>query len=141
MWTLMDHLKLMGENSSLAERRPMISRETFVAAASIYQELFSRSKEEILKELNDEKEKEKLEKSNLNSMIQATFDVIYWIAWKPDPSQPKPKKRGSAQISLAELATEVGSKLHMIEETDHGTIKEGEVNFDDLIKKNKPKSL
>lgn len=35
--------------------------------------------------------------------IRATFQIINFIAWKPDPSQPKPLARGSAQMSLKDL--------------------------------------
>ena len=38
--------------------------------------------------------------------IVATFDVIYWIGWKPHKSQPQPLHRGSGQTSLVESLSE-----------------------------------
>lgn len=35
--------------------------------------------------------------------MPATFQIIYMIGWKPDPSQPKPLERGSGSISLKDL--------------------------------------
>jgi NADH dehydrogenase [ubiquinone] 1 alpha subcomplex assembly factor 5 len=35
--------------------------------------------------------------------IPATFQVVYFIGWKPDPSQPAPKGRGSAKASFKDL--------------------------------------
>ena len=35
--TLMEHLQGMGEASAILTRRPYVSRETFLAAAAIYQ--------------------------------------------------------------------------------------------------------
>lgn len=37
--------------------------------------------------------------------IPATFQVIYFIGWKPDDTQPKPLARGSAERSLKEIGT------------------------------------
>ncbi|CAG7818452.1 unnamed protein product, partial [Allacma fusca] len=38
-----------------------------------------------------------------NNTIPATFQIIYMIAWKPDPSQPKPLSRQKPQFSLKNL--------------------------------------
>lgn len=38
-----------------------------------------------------------------NEGVSATFQIIYFIGWKPDPSQPKPAARGSADVSLKDL--------------------------------------
>ena len=35
--------------------------------------------------------------------FKATFQVYYWIGWKPDPSQPKPLKPQKSDISLKDL--------------------------------------
>ena len=35
--------------------------------------------------------------------VPATFQILNFIAWKPDPSQKGPAKRGSAQFSLKDL--------------------------------------
>ena len=45
----------------------------------------------------------KLMYGNPDGTVPATFQVIYMIGWKPDPSQPQPARRGSATHSLKEL--------------------------------------
>ena len=32
-----------------------------------------------------------------------SFQILYFIAWKPHETQPKPVKRGSGEISFKEL--------------------------------------
>ncbi|KAJ2056071.1 NADH dehydrogenase [ubiquinone] 1 alpha subcomplex assembly factor 5, partial [Coemansia sp. S155-1] len=48
---------------------------------------------------------------NEDGSIPATFQVIYMIGWKPDPSQPKPLARGSGQVSLGEMFNADSHKL------------------------------
>ncbi|CAH8508564.1 unnamed protein product [Dicrocoelium dendriticum] len=36
--------------------------------------------------------------------IPATYRLLYFIGWKPDPSQRKPLPRGSAQFSLKDIS-------------------------------------
>ena len=43
--------------------------------------------------------------------VSATFQIIYLTGWSPDKSQPLAKARGSAQVSLADLAAELGSDI------------------------------
>ena len=43
--------------------------------------------------------------------VPATFQVIYFIGWKPDPSQKAAAKRGSGQVSMKDL-----DKLDVISE-------------------------
>jgi len=66
-FTLMHHLQCMGESNALFKRRPVISRETLVGAAAIYDNMY--------------REKER--------GVMATFEVIHMIGWKKDSSQPK----------------------------------------------------
>lgn len=40
---------------------------------------------------------------NEDGTIPATFQIIYMIGWKPDPSQPKPLERGSGDVSIKDL--------------------------------------
>ena len=88
MFVLMEHLQKMGEaNASLARTFP-VDRDTFLSAAALYEHLYPVDV--------DDKE----------SGIVATFQLIYMIGWKPDRSQPLPKKRGSATRSLKELSVE-----------------------------------
>ena len=71
----------MGESNASLNRQLHVGKDTFLATASIYQELYG---------LED-------------GSVPATFQVIYMIGWSPDASQPQPKKRGSAQASFKEL--------------------------------------
>lgn len=41
---------------------------------------------------------------NPDGSIPATFCILSFIGWKPDPSQPKPAKRGSATASIKDIA-------------------------------------
>ena len=34
--------------------------------------------------------------------VPATFEIIHFAGWAPHPDQPKPKRPGSAQVSLAD---------------------------------------
>jgi NADH dehydrogenase [ubiquinone] 1 alpha subcomplex assembly factor 5 len=93
IFVLMKHLQSMGENNILSERRGYIPPETWLAAASIYEKMYGTEQG-----------------------IPATFEILYFIAWTPDPSQPKAAKRGSAKVSMKDLATDLKTSLHNIEE-------------------------
>lgn len=80
MFELMQDLKGMGENNCSWNRKPQLHRDTMIAAASIYKELYGNEKG-----------------------VSATFQVINFIGWKPDTSQPKPAQRGSGEVSLKDL--------------------------------------
>ncbi|CAG8657384.1 1818_t:CDS:10 [Acaulospora colombiana] len=80
MFELIQDLRAMGESNAVITRRPFLKRDTLLAAASIYKELYGKPDE----------------------TIPATFQ----IGWKPDSSQPKPKERGSAKSSLKEILEE-----------------------------------
>lgn len=75
----------MAENNAIRNRKLHLNKDTVLAAATIYKELYGKIKE------------------NGTSYVPATFQVIYLLGWKPDPSQPKPLKRGTGQISLKDL--------------------------------------
>nr|CAG4711361.1 unnamed protein product [Naegleria fowleri] len=96
-FTLMHHLQGMGENNALIKRRTILSRETIIGAAAIYDHMFREEKG-----------------------VPATFEVIHMIGWKKDESQPKPARRGSGTISMKDLAKEMGAKLH-VEKDDGGS--------------------
>ncbi|KAF4525404.1 hypothetical protein B566_EDAN004147 [Ephemera danica] len=80
MFELMHDLKGMGESNAAWNRRVHLHRDTMLAASAIYSELYG-----------DEKG------------IPATFQIIYLLGWKPDPSQPKPVKRGSGNVSMKDI--------------------------------------
>ncbi|XP_060068424.1 arginine-hydroxylase NDUFAF5, mitochondrial-like [Ylistrum balloti] len=80
MFELMFDLKGMGENNCSWSRRPSLHRDTMQAAAAIYKDMYG-----------DEEG------------VPATFQVLNFIGWKPDPSQPQPVERGSQDFSFKDL--------------------------------------
>ncbi len=78
MFELMQDLQWMGENNALQLDHRKLSRQSLLAASAIYKEIYG----------------------NEDGSIPATFQILYMIGWKPDPSQPKPLPRGSASHSL-----------------------------------------
>nr|KAJ3420437.1 hypothetical protein HK105_005672 [Polyrhizophydium stewartii] len=87
MIELMDDLRAMGENNAVVSRRPTISRDVIMAAAAAYKSVYG----------------------NEDGTIPATFQIIYMIGWKPDPSQPQPLARGSGEISFKTLEQNGGN--------------------------------
>ncbi|XP_050541848.1 arginine-hydroxylase NDUFAF5, mitochondrial [Daktulosphaira vitifoliae] len=86
MFELMWDLKGMGENNVVLKRPLRLNKNTMFAAASLYDKLYRST--------SDSKDHEG---------IPATFQIMYMIGWKPDPSQPKPSPRGSGQISIKDI--------------------------------------
>ncbi|KAK3596493.1 hypothetical protein CHS0354_007399 [Potamilus streckersoni] len=80
MFELMHDLKGMGENNCSWSRKPMLHRNTIAAAAAIYKDMYG-DEEGVL----------------------ATYQIIFFIGWKPDPSQPRSAARGSGQVSLKDI--------------------------------------
>jgi len=99
MFELMFDLKGMAENNAIWKRRLHLNRETLFAAASIYKELYGLEEREG---------------------ILATYQIFYMIGWKPDKSQPKPKERGSGQVSLKDIhkLDEVSKKKGKVKVTE-----------------------
>ncbi|KAJ1920824.1 hypothetical protein H4219_001060 [Mycoemilia scoparia] len=90
MFHLLSDINAMGEGNAVVQRLPMLKRDTLLAAAAIYNELHG----------------------NADGSIPATFQVIYFIGWKPGPDQPKPLERGSGSVSLKDaLKGGQGGKL------------------------------
>ncbi|CAK9831813.1 Arginine-hydroxylase NDUFAF5, mitochondrial [Anthophora retusa] len=85
MFELMWDLKGMAENNAIRNRKVRLNKDTLLAAAAIYKELYGKVKEDN------------------TPYVPATFQIIYLLGWKPDPSQPKPLDRGTGQISLKDL--------------------------------------
>ncbi len=81
---LMRELKAMGATNVLHERsRVPVTRGLLLRAAEIYSERFPA---------NDG-----------DGRVAATFELVTLTGWSPDPSQQKPLRPGSAQVSLAEV--------------------------------------
>lgn len=81
IFPLMRDLKAMGMTNPLIGRsRKPLTRTFFMRAAELYAERYS----------------------DADGRIRATFSIIYLSGWAPHESQPKPLKRGSARVSLAD---------------------------------------
>tara|TARA_B100000686_G_C16769564_1_gene964142 strand:+ start:33 stop:896 length:864 start_codon:yes stop_codon:yes gene_type:complete len=82
IFSLMHELRAMGETNALISRsRKFLSRKTLAAAASFYKNNYPAE----------------------NGRIRATFQIIWLTGWSPHANQPKPKPRGSGQLSLSKI--------------------------------------
>ncbi|NWQ74994.1 NDUF5 hydroxylase, partial [Columbina picui] len=72
----------MGESNCSWNRKPLLHRETMLAAAAIYREMYGNS----------------------DGSVPATFQIFYMIGWKFHESQARPAQRGSATVSFGDLA-------------------------------------
>ncbi|XP_049899769.1 arginine-hydroxylase NDUFAF5, mitochondrial isoform X1 [Epinephelus moara] len=79
---VMTDLQGMGESNCAWNRRSLLHRDTILATAAIYKEMYG----------------------NQDGSIPATFEILYMIGWKPHESQAKPAKRGSATVSFGDLS-------------------------------------
>ncbi|XP_059903988.1 uncharacterized protein LOC132454557 isoform X1 [Gadus macrocephalus] len=75
----------MGESNCAWNRKSVLHRDSMLAAAAVYQEMYGHP----------------------DGGVPATFHVLYMIGWKPHESQARPAKRGSATVSFSDL-TQVG---------------------------------
>ncbi|XP_074891588.1 arginine-hydroxylase NDUFAF5, mitochondrial isoform X2 [Buteo buteo] len=82
LFEIMEDLQGMGESNCCWNRKPLLHRETMLAAAAIYQEMYGNS----------------------DGSVPATFQIYYMIGWKFHESQAKPAQRGSATVSFGDLA-------------------------------------
>lgn len=86
---LVAHLRATGETNAVRARRRTLRRDTALASAAIYDAMFAEGEDK-------------------NRAIPATFQVIYMAGWAPHSSQQQAKRRGSATVSLSDLAKHVG---------------------------------
>jgi NADH dehydrogenase [ubiquinone] 1 alpha subcomplex assembly factor 5 len=86
IFEVMHDLRGMAENNANLNRKLHINRDTLLAAAAIYQEMYGEKAH-----------------GDLPGGVPLTFQVYYAIGWKPDPSQPKPAPRGSGDVSFKDL--------------------------------------
>ena len=87
---LMADLRGMGESNAVVDRRRSFSRRsTLMRAATIYRERFG----------------------DAGGRVPATFEVLYLTAWAPHHSQPKPAKRASGTIDLANIVRQDESDI------------------------------
>ncbi|GAA6180768.1 methyltransferase domain-containing protein [Shimia sp. NS0008-38b] len=79
-WSLMNDLRLMGENNALRDRiKTPTPKSILIRGCEIYVETFME-----------------------RGRIPATFELIFLTAWAPDDSQQLPLRPGSAQNRLAD---------------------------------------
>lgn len=93
IFALLRDIQAMGESNSVVSRQTFLQRDVLLAAEAIYRSLHG----------------------NEDGTIPATFRVIYLIGWKPSSNQPKPLKRGSAQVNLKDA---------LVTSTDELTLKD-----------------
>jgi NADH dehydrogenase [ubiquinone] 1 alpha subcomplex assembly factor 5 len=89
-FVLMEHLQRMGEGNASLSRRDRTGKDTFLAAACIYDELFPLETDQ--------------EGSSEERDVEAAVQVIYAIGWSPHASQQKPKQRGTATHRVGDVA-------------------------------------
>ncbi|XP_058236402.1 arginine-hydroxylase NDUFAF5, mitochondrial [Hemibagrus wyckioides] len=82
MFEVLCDLQGMGESNCAWNRKALLHRDTILAAAAVYKEMYG----------------------NEDGSVPATFDILFMIGWKPHESQAKPAKRGSATVSFADLS-------------------------------------
>ncbi|XP_029817491.1 arginine-hydroxylase NDUFAF5, mitochondrial [Manacus vitellinus] len=82
LFEVMEDLQGMGESNCSWNRKPLLHRETMLAAAAVYREMYGNS----------------------DGSVPATFQIYYMIGWKYHESQAKPAQRGSATVSFGDLA-------------------------------------
>lgn len=83
---LMRDLRLAGESNAAHNRSGHLPRDVQFAAAAIYDQMYGKDFPE-----------------RGSRGVPATFEIINFVGWKPDPSQPAPIQRGSGQVSLKDL--------------------------------------
>ncbi|XP_067900415.1 arginine-hydroxylase NDUFAF5, mitochondrial isoform X1 [Heterodontus francisci] len=81
IFEIMEDLQGMGESNCAWSRKPLLHRDTMLAAAAIYKEMYG----------------------NNDGSVPVTFQILYMIGWKPHKSQVKPAQRGSATLSIGDL--------------------------------------
>jgi hypothetical protein len=79
MLRLMHDLRGMGAGNVLASRPPLLRRDALAGAAAHFAAA-----------------------ADPDGRTAEQMAVLYLSGWKPDPSQAKPARRGSATMSLAE---------------------------------------
>ncbi|XP_009474491.1 PREDICTED: NADH dehydrogenase [ubiquinone] 1 alpha subcomplex assembly factor 5 [Nipponia nippon] len=82
LFEVMEDLQGMGESNCSWNRKPLLHRDTMLAAAAIYREMYGNS----------------------DGSVPATFQIYYMIGWKFHESQARPAQRGSATVSFGDLA-------------------------------------
>lgn len=85
-WHVMEDLRALGESNAAVNRPLRLSKDVQFAAAAIYDEMYGK----YFPERN-------------SRGVPASYHIINFLGWKPDPSQPRPIERGSGEVSLKDL--------------------------------------
>ncbi|RVE54394.1 hypothetical protein evm_000879 [Chilo suppressalis] len=85
-WEVMRDVRALGEGNAAFNRPLRLNKQVQFAAAAIYDEMYG-------KEVPDRKSRG----------VPATFQIINFLGWKPDPTQPKPMERGTGEMSLKDI--------------------------------------
>jgi len=108
-WTLWHHLRSMGESIATVNRASA-DRETLVAAAAIYSEVYGDPTDGSipasippLHDLHLACKCSSQRGALPTGSIPASFQIIYMTGWSPHESQQRPLSRGSGAISLKDL--------------------------------------
>ncbi|XP_075988666.1 arginine-hydroxylase NDUFAF5, mitochondrial [Anticarsia gemmatalis] len=86
LWEVMRDVRALGESNAAHNRPLRLQKDVQFAAAAIYDDMYG-------KDMPDRGMRG----------VPATYQIINFLGWKPDPSQPKPMERGSGQLSLKDL--------------------------------------
>ncbi|XP_049544725.1 arginine-hydroxylase NDUFAF5, mitochondrial [Anopheles darlingi] len=97
MFELMYDLKGMAESNAAFSRPLHIGRDTLMAAAAIYQDMYARVSKDDATGLEQQG-------------VSATFQIIFFVGWKPCATQPQPAERGSATVSFKDLGEVITKK-------------------------------
>ncbi len=133
MFDLMKFLQLVGESGVGYERRRYKSKNTFIAAAAIYQSLFSSNICKAMMNPIDEKVIPVdllVENKQSPSNITATFDVLYAIGWKEPRKSLETKRLNPKEAFSMKLLVEELQKIGEVRygSIDHaGELQEGEL--------------
>jgi SAM-dependent methyltransferase len=88
-FALMRELRGMGESNALAERRRApLRRTTLAKVAEAYRDLYGLA----------------------DGRVPATVQIVWLTGWAPAPSQPKPARRGSATVRLADALKAIAAE-------------------------------
>lgn len=79
LFALLADLRGMGAAQCLVSRPPPLSREGVLRAAQTF-----------------------AARADDDGRVRERFEIVHMSGWKPDPSQPKPARRGSGTVSLAD---------------------------------------
>ena len=87
-FAVVEHLRSMGEQSSLRMRSPL-SKDVALAASAVYTTMFGEKGEQGA--------------PNDQTHVPASYQIVYMSGWSPSNDQAKPRQRGSATVSFQDL--------------------------------------